>query len=62
MTDNEHWIFLEGLRRSGIVNMFGATPYLMNEFDISKSEARKILREWMDNYNSNDYEEETDNE
>lgn len=35
--------------------MFGATPYLENEFRISEAKARKILLDWMKNYNSDDY-------
>ena len=51
----EEWIYLETLRRSGVTNMFGATPYLEDEFGISKTEARKILIDWMKNYNPEDY-------
>lgn len=51
----KEWIYLEKLRRSGITNMFGATPYLENEFRISEAKARKILLDWMKNYNSDDY-------
>lgn len=57
-TTNEYWIYLEKLRRSGVTNMFGATPYLMQEFMLSMKEARKILADWMNNYNPNDYDEE----
>ena len=57
MTTNVYWIYLERLRRSGIVNMFGATPYLAAAFGLSKDEARKILSEWMQKYNPEDYEE-----
>ena len=57
MTDNKYWLYLEDLRRSGITNMFGAAPYLANEFGLSSSEARNILADWMKNYNSADYEE-----
>ena len=35
--------------------MFGAGPYLEDEFGISKTEARKILLDWMKNYSSDDY-------
>ena len=55
-TTNKYWIYLEQLRRSGVTNMFGATPYLMEEFDLDKKEARKILSDWMENYNRDDYE------
>lgn len=51
----KEWIYLEKLRRSGITNMFGATPYLENEFRISEAKTRKILLDWMKNYNSDDY-------
>ena len=40
--------YLNTLRRSGATNMFGASPYLMNEFGLSMVEARKVLMEWMD--------------
>lgn len=57
-TENIYWIYLEDLRRSGVTNMYGATPYLMEDFDLPKSEAQKILVDWMSNYNPDDYEEE----
>lgn len=46
MTD-DHLIYLDELRESGETNMFGATPYLMEEFDIEKADARIILSYWM---------------
>lgn len=55
-TTNKYWIYLEKLRRSGDTNMFGATPYLMAEFGLSRQEAIKILSDWMKNYNPDDYE------
>lgn len=57
-TTNKYWIYLENLRRSGKTNMYGATPYLMAKFGLSKAEARAILADWMKNYNPDDYEEE----
>lgn len=57
-TKNKYWIYLEKLRRTGIVNMFGAAPYLMNDFGLSHSEARKVLTDWMRNYKREDYEDE----
>lgn len=56
MTDNKYWIYLEELRKSGVTNMFGATPYLMEEFGLSSSDAKEILLDWMSNYNREDYE------
>ena len=55
-TTNKYWIYLEQLRRSGVTNMFGAAPYLANAFGLSNEEARKILSDWMENYNRDDYE------
>lgn len=57
-TTNEYWIYLEDLRRSGVTNMFGATPYLIEEFGLEKREASEILADWMRNYNPEDYEDE----
>ena len=50
--DNETYFkFLTVLRDSGKTNMFGAAPYLQQVFDLSKSEARKVLAEWMKSFN-----------
>ena len=42
------FIFLNNLRESGVTNMFGAAPFLQEEFDLSRQEAREILAEWME--------------
>ena len=55
-TTNKYWIYLENLRRSGITNMYGASPYLAAAFGLDEREARKILVDWMQNYNREDYE------
>ena len=47
----EYFIFLDELRKSGITNMFGATPYLMEAFDhLAYDEARTILKAWMETF------------
>ncbi len=46
----EYYVYLEELRQSGETNMFGATPYLREEFGIGRREAIKVLGSWMDNY------------
>jgi Cdc6-like AAA superfamily ATPase len=53
-----YWNYLEKLRRSGIINMYGAAPYLAEEFGLNLDEAKNILIDWMKNYDPNDYEEE----
>ena len=57
MTDNKYWIYLEKLRRSGETNMYGAVPYLQNEFGLNRQEATSILADWVRNYNAADYED-----
>jgi len=42
--------YLEELRESGETNMFGATGYLVETFEISKNMARKFLTDWMESY------------
>ena len=58
MTKNKYWLYLEELRKSGVTNMYGAAPFIEARFGISNSEARKILVEWMQNYDPADYEED----
>lgn len=55
MTENKYWIYLEELRKSGVTNMYGASPYLQEEFGLSYQEAVTILIDWMTNYNREDY-------
>lgn len=50
MTD-DHKEFLDELRESGITNMFGAAPYLREEFpELTKEDARAIVTQWMDSF------------
>lgn len=47
----EFFEFLDELRDSGVVNMYGAAPYLQREFGIhNKIDAYRILEAWMDSY------------
>ena len=47
----EHLIYLDELRESGETNMFGARPYLMEEFDeLVGAVAGQILSYWMESY------------
>ena len=47
---SEYFDFLDNLRESGVTNMFGAVPYLMDEFVLDKDEALNILSRWMESY------------
>ncbi len=49
-TRDEVFEYLDALRESGITNMFGAAPYLMEEFSFDKREASQWLVEWMQTF------------
>ena len=57
MTSNIYWVYLDRLRRSGVTNMFGAAPYIMEEFNTDYKNAKDILIDWMKNYSRDDYED-----
>ena len=46
----EYFQFLDTLRESGVTNMFGAAPYLQQQFGLDRGEARKVLLEWMESF------------
>lgn len=46
----EMFEFLDELRESGETNMFGAGPYLSATFDLSRADARSVLKDWMDSF------------
>lgn len=47
LDENEVFEFLDDLRDSGVTNMFGARPYIVEEFDIEPEEAGQLLSKWM---------------
>jgi hypothetical protein len=49
-TRDEVFDYLDDLRNSGVTNMFGAAPYLMEEFGFEKREASRWLVEWMQTF------------
>jgi hypothetical protein len=54
--EKEVFEYLNDLREIGITNMFGATPYIVEEYGIEKKEASRILSKWMDMFNESGYE------
>lgn len=45
---DDHLAFLDDLRESGATNMFGALPYLTDEFtDLDNQQAKAVLLYWM---------------
>jgi len=49
--------FLDSLRLSGVISMFGAGVYLREIFDLSRSDAREVLLMWMCVCNQGDLED-----
>ena len=51
---DEHLIYLDDLRESGVTNMFGATSYVASHFGLPKDEAKDILVYWMESFERED--------
>ena len=48
--NEEHLKYLDKLREAGDVNMLGSTPYLQQEFDLPRLDAKHIVNHWLDTY------------
>ena len=46
----QYFTYLDALRKSGLTNMYGASSYLMREFDFDKKTAHKVLGAWMNTF------------
>lgn len=53
----DYFEYLDDLRDSGKVNMFGAAPYLAEAFNLEKSEARTFLKRWQDTFSDEPLED-----
>jgi hypothetical protein len=42
--------YLTDLRDSGVVNMWGAVPYLQEEFDMTHRDAKDALLGWIESF------------
>ena len=51
---DEHLEYLDELRESGITNMFGAAPFLEEDFCLSRADAKEILMYWMKSFGKED--------
>lgn len=50
---NQYFDYLDQLRKAGVTNMYGAVPYLQQEFpelSFDHAQAVCILREWMESH------------
>ena len=45
--EQEVFEYLDELRESGDTNMYGAGPWIQDEFYLDKREARAMLSKWM---------------
>lgn len=45
-----YFAFLDNLRESGSINMFGAAPVLAEMYELNKTEARHIVMRWMETF------------
>lgn len=46
----DYFEFLNDLRESGQINMFGAAPVLQEVFGLGRIEAREVLAAWMESF------------
>ena len=53
MTDEIN-AYLIALRNSGRINMFGATPYLMQRFGLTRKQASVALLDWVESFKQGD--------
>jgi len=61
--DKKYYDFLDGLRETGKTNMFGATPYLLNQFhELDEALAKKILVDWMKTFSKRHPRKESEND
>jgi hypothetical protein len=58
LTD-EHLDYLDELRESGFTNIFGARPFLQEDFDLDRDTARAILTYWMNTFGERHPKNET---
>lgn len=47
--------FLDIVRESGKINMFGAAPYIAETFGVSRREAQQYLLNWMQSFKENNH-------
>ena len=50
IVEDEHLEYLNDLRESGTTNMYGAAPYVVGRFQVSRTEARIIVQYWMESF------------
>lgn len=51
-SEETYFAFLDIIRESGQINMFGAAPVLAETYGLTRQESRDILFKWMDTFSS----------
>jgi hypothetical protein len=46
----KYFTYLDGLRISGVTNMFAASSYIASEYNLSMQTSRRILTAWMNSF------------
>ncbi len=47
---DERLEYLDSLRESSVTNMFGAGPYVEDNFGVTKAEAKEVVLYWMETF------------
>ena len=50
------YTFLNVLRETGVTNMFGAAPYLVEHLGVDRRRSHTLLAGWMQSFNENGYD------
>lgn len=50
----EYFNFIDDLRESGRINMFGAGSYLEEEYPLTKKDARTVMLGWIETFSKED--------
>ena len=49
-TEEDVFVYLDNVRESGVTNMYGASPYIREEFGVNRYEANRLLTKWMETF------------
>ncbi len=44
------YTYLDELRKSGVTNMFGSPLYLIEDFELSREDAKQVFKFWMEDF------------
>ena len=50
LNTKEIFKYLDQLRESGEVNMFGSAAYVQEKFELSREDAQRVVEEWMQQF------------